>query len=210
MILTYTIMYCSVLSALVPIICAQQKRRALDNISSLIVYLVSISLLNDGIMMFMGKLGINNMPFAHVYGLVEGIILIVFFSRLIPLKNITTFILAVTYSICYVLNSMFHEKIFTFNGYARSTEALLMLTLSIFALYKFYVKEEDVFIDKSPHFWLVIGILVYFSCAFFSFLLSTEILSQVPDRFYNSWIIHNFSNIVKNVIFATGLWRLKL
>jgi hypothetical protein len=209
MILGYSILFGSVMSGTIPLALAWTRRRVLNQTLSIIISLIALSLTVDTIMVCVGFSGINNMPLAHAYGLIEGILLLTFFSRLLSLPKRGWINAIIAYSVLYCLNSAFHEDIFTFNSHARTTEALMMLMLSVYALYRFYTKEEDIFIEKSPEFWMVIAILVYFSGALFSFLLSTEILSERPERFYSSWILHNTSNSIKNILFAVGIWKVK-
>lgn len=205
--LALAIMYASILSPFLPIVVGRQKRLALDASLSLIFYLILISFAFDATMFILASNSINNLPLAHAYGLIEGILLILFFSRLTAMTRDVTIVLVAVYAGGYLLNSILHETIFTFNSKSRSAEALLMLVLCVYALYQFYTKEDDIFIEKSPQFWVVIAIMVYFSGALFSFLLSSDMLSRSPERFYSSWILHNVSNLVKNLLFAVGLWK---
>ena len=202
------ILYGSIFSPVIPIMAATLRRKALDRTSLLILYLVLLSFTIDLVMMWVAMQKKTNIPLAHFYGLLEGALLIGFFGLLTGRKKLTQMLLP-GYVILYVANSAFVESIYVFNAWSRSAEALLMMVLSVFAFHQFYTKEEDIFIEKSPQFWFVIGIFAYFSGALFSFLLSTDMLTQSPDVFYGSWVLHNLCNILKNVVFALGLWKLK-
>ena len=206
---TRILMYGSIFSPVLPLFIAWQRRSGLNRTFSLLVTLISIALACDIVNTVLALQRVNNMPVAHIYGLLEGLLLLAFFDRLLTWKKMTWAILCVAYTMLYVVDSIFFESIFTFNAWSRSLEALTMIVLCVVAFNSFYQREENIFIEKSPHFWMVIGILTYFSGALFSFLLSTDMLSQAPDRFYGSWMLHNFSNVLKNVIFTIGLWRLK-
>jgi K+ transporter len=185
------------------------KRKGLDRTFTILTTLIAIALLCDLGSVMLGFNGINNLPFAHAYGLIEGVLLITFFYLLLEWKKRTWTVVAILYAILYVADSIFLESIFEFNAGSRSVEALMMIVFCVMAFNMFYAREEDIFIEKSPHFWIVIGILTYFSGALSSFVLSTDMLSQSPDRFYGSWMLHNFSNMLKNVIFTIGLWRIR-
>jgi hypothetical protein len=202
-------MYGSVLSPVLPLVTAWTKRKGLDRTFSILIILIAVAFLSDVVNIIFAFLHLNNLPIAHAYGLLEGILLIKFFDSLLGWKKSTWTLVAVTYTLLYLADSIFLESIFSFNAWSRSVEALLMIALCVMAFRMFYDKEEDIFIEKSPHFWMVIGILTYFSGALFSFLLSTDMLSQSSERFYGSWMLHNFSNLLKNVIFTIGLWRIR-
>lgn len=203
------LMFGSILSPLLPLLTGWQRRKGLDQTFSILLTVIATAFLFDLVNTILAFQRINNLPLAHAYGLLEGLLLIKFFDRLLEWKKSTWTAVAVTYTLLYVADSIFLESIFSFNAWSRSVEALLMIALCVMAFSMFYSKEEDIFIEKSPHFWIVIGILTYFSGALFSFLLSTDMLSQSADRFYGSWMLHNFSNLLKNVIFTVGLWRIK-
>ncbi len=202
-------MYGSVLSPLLPLITAWTRRKGLDRTFIILTIAIAIALIADVANITLAFMQVNNLPVAHAYGLLEGILLITFFSYLLNWKNQTWTSVAIAYTLVYVADSIFLESIYSFNAWSRSLEALLMIGLCVMAFSMFYSREEDIFIEKSPHFWIVIGILTYFSGALFSFLLSTDMLSQSSERFYGSWILHNFSNVLKNIIFTIGLWRIR-
>lgn len=203
-------MYGSVLSPLLPLITAWTRRKGLDRTFIILTIAIAIALIADVANITLAFMQVNNLPVAHAYGLLEGILLITFFSYLLNWKNQTWTGVAIAYTLVYVADSIFLESIYSFNAWSRSLEALLMIGLCVMAFSMFYSREEDIFIEKSPHFWIVIGILTYFSGALFSFLLSTDMLSQSSERFYGSWILHNFSNVLKNIIFTIGLWRIRV
>lgn len=201
-------MYASIASPLLPIFFAVRRRKSLNDVLLLIVALVVISVATDVAMLMLGMKRINNLPVAHVYGLIEAGLLILFFARINAFSNTTRYLLLTAYSTFYIFNSVFNESIFVLNGFARSIEAFMVLFFCIYTMYRFYVKEEDVFIEKSPTFWIVIGILFYFSGALFSFLLAAEIFSRTPDNLFGSWVLHNISNILKNILIAVGIWKI--
>jgi hypothetical protein len=202
-------MYGSLLSPLPGIFLGMRRLRIMDKAMGLILIVMTVSFLSDIVMLLLAKFGHRNLPVAHVYGFAEGVILTQFFRIQIPKYNSFLAWVTLIFIVFYTMDSFFIEGIFKFNAFARSLEALLMIILSIIFFYFVYTEEHDIFIDKSPSFLSIVGILFYFSGAFFSFLLATDILSQSPSRFYGSWNLHNFCNLLKNIIFAIALWRVK-
>lgn len=207
--LDYFILYGSILSPMLPLSVGVVKRRGLDRSLIILLTLLTLALAAELIMVFLAFRAQNNLFVSHLFGLVEGVLLILLFREILRMRMRRYYYLLIAYVSVYTLTSIIFENIFAFNTYSRSFEALLMIGLAVLSLYVFYIREEDIFIEKSPQFWIVIGVLIYFSGALFSFLLSSDMLSQSPDRFYGSWIIHNFSNLAQNVLFTIGLWRIK-
>lgn len=176
--------------------------KKLNRYQSVITAAICLSFLAD----LLARYAIHgrNYFFLHFYGIVEAMILLYFYSLVIDDARRIIRIVAFCYLVFYLVNSFYWEW-GVFNTYGRSIECLLMISLAIALFYQFYNKEEDIFIDRSPLFWFNIAILAYFSGAFFSFILSKEILSgPLP------WMLHNASNMLKNVLFAIGLWKVRV
>jgi hypothetical protein len=203
------ILYGSILSPVLPLVVGVAKRRELSQPFVILITLVAIAFAAELIMVLLAVGGQNNLVVSHVFGLVEGALLISFFHEVLRMPKRRYRYLLTAFILLYISISILFDNILEFNTYSRSFEALLMVVFAILSLHLFYVKEEDIFIEKSPEFWIVIAVLIYFSGGLFSFLLSSDMLSQSPDHFYGSWIIHNFSNLVRNILFTIGLWRIK-
>jgi len=62
-------------------------------------------------------------------------------------------------------------------------------------------------IHKDPTIWIVIAALVYYSGTIFLFIVSNYFLKFDVSMHAVLWAFHNVLNIVKNILFATALWR---
>lgn len=151
--------------------------------------------------------GSINVKALHLYGFVEALIVVTFYYFVLGERAWVKYLLA-GFTICYAVDAFFIEPD-QFNAIGSSLEALMIIFLSLRLFYQFFSEEEEIFLDKSPVFWINIAFLVYFSGALFSFILSTDILSQSRDRFYTSWALNNISNFLKNLLLAVGFWRIK-
>lgn len=80
-----------------------------------------------------------------------------------------------------------------------STSALLLIVFSILYLFEEIQTPKIEFIYANAKFWVVIGIMIYFSGTFFFFLQFSE-LSK--DDQSNLWIINLICIIIKNIFFA--------
>jgi len=202
------LMYISIFSPLPGLLIGWRFARSYSGNIRIILMMIALSFLSDMVMRGLSLIGVkNNLPVAHLYGLLEGYLLLTFFYHKLSKYRLVIIISGLIFIISYIIDATFISKLVTFNTFSRTLEAGIMIILSVLYFFDIYQNETDIFIDKNPEFWLVTGILIYFSGAFFSFLLSSEILSQSPERFYSSWILHNVSNIVKNFIFFFALWK---
>lgn len=193
------LIYLSVFSPLIPLIVI--LRTGCNGLYWVIISFVLASFSADVISIYI--IDGTNYSFLHGYGLVEALILFFFFYKVLNRNNWIPYT-ALAYSIYYLINSLFIEAN-TFNTLGRSTECLIMIFLCLRLFYQFFKKEEDIFLEQSPLFWINVGLLTYFSGAFFTFVLSKYILTDEP-----LWILHNLSNVSKNILIAIGLWKVKL
>ena len=207
--LTAIISKLSVFPPLLGIYIGFRGRSRLSKPVRLIFILMIISFVVDVIVMIMANYKINNLMVIHLFNLIQAIIFILFFREMFPEHVMSLNGILIAFIIFYVGDSIFITGLLKPNAISMIVQSFLMIALSIAYFYRVYVHETDIFIDKSPDFLIVLGILFYFTGAFFSWLLSSDILntSISSDKFYGSWILHNIANIVKNIIFALALWR---
>ena len=91
----------------------------------------------------------------------------------------------------------------SFDSIPVSVESILII---IYCLYYFYerISEPQVtFIYSSYHFWVIIGILIYLSGAFFLFTQADNLSNQDKS---NYWIIVYMTNILKNIFFSVAFY----
>ena len=201
--------YLSIGSVLLPITIGFYCNISKNQLTKYIFIYVVIAFISDIASFVLAKNHINNMFIFHIWGALQALLLTLFYRKI--LANFSHFItvVGIAYLLYYIINSSLIESIAKYNNVAMSVQAILMIMLSLLYFYKTYKEETSIFIDRIPEFWIVIGVLIYFSGALFSFLLATDILAQLSNRFYNSWILHNTANIIKNILFAIGLWKVR-
>jgi len=197
----------SVFSPIIPLSIAIGVNKFLAKQAKILVVLIGMAFLADLGMLILASKGINNLFIAHIFGLIELIMWMWFFQIILKYNKTTFHILAVLFSLLYVLNSIFIEPLETYNSSAQSIIAILTVLLSIIYFKNIYINEDEIFPERSPEFWFCIAIFFCHSGGLFSLLLSSDILTESPDRFYGSWIIHNALNVLKNIVFAVGLWQ---
>jgi hypothetical protein len=192
----------SIFSPLAPLLIQLVKRTKLNRFQTVILILITVSFASDLISKFILRRG--NYYLLHGYGLMEALLLVYFYSLAIAKHRNVIYIVGAVFALFYIVNSLTWEY-HKFNTYGRSIECLMMIGFSFSLFYQFYSEEEDIFIDQFPLFWINIAILTYFSGAFFSFILSKQILSskELP------WMLHNLSNFLKNILFAVAIWKIQ-
>ncbi len=168
-----------------------------------IALFVLISFLTDVLFGFI-LVGKPNYFILQLYGIFEALLLFLFYGIVLEKSKKWIIVIGIVFTLFYIYDAIWIEPD-QFNTIGRSVESFIMIVLSLTLFYQFFRKEDDIFLDKSPLFWINIGILIYFSGALFSFVMSSVILTSKL-----SWVFHNISNILKNVFIAIGLWRAKV
>lgn len=200
------LIYSSMSSPIVALIIAGKSYQRLPRSAQYMYLLMGLSLLFDLTSFTLSKLGIPNLHIINLYLLVLGYSSISFFWAIdktyfrILRPGRMLFVLA------FLLNLLFFEGPDKLNAMAFSVCSLLIISICLVFFYKIYSEEKITSLEKSGSFWVAVGLLFYFSGAMYSFLLSADILKGSPDNFYNSWILHNISNTLKNILITVGLW----
>lgn len=161
-----------------------------------IFILIVLSFISDVISIFLAETYGNNMPWFHGYQILEGGLLAYYFTNLFERRRIwkVTSILFLTF---LLINSLFLGSFFEFNTRGTSVSAIFFIALCLFFYYKTYSDEENLFIERNEHFWIVTGILIYYSGSFFTFL---------SYETFKTWMFHNMANTIKNIFLFIGFF----
>ena len=139
--------------------------------------------------------------------LVETVLYLFFYRKLIEKSDFLIFVISCVLVIFLLFELYFKNLVDDFFSFTLTIKSLSFIVLSLYYFYQVYTKEKDIFKNEAPQFWYNVGILIYFSLAFFPFLLATEMMSGLFD--YSLWFVHNIGNFSKNIIFAVGLWMVQ-
>lgn len=157
-------------------------------------------------------LHLNNMPLLHLYVPGGFILLSLFYATI--LKNLinTRIITAITivFVLYSIINSIFIQKVSTFNSYALSIESVLLIILSIFTFLVFLNQKKDSLSAQeiTGLTWINSGIFLYYTADLLLFYFGNYIMNRlsVSDSSY-TWVFHSFYSIVMNSFFIIGLWK---
>jgi hypothetical protein len=198
--------YFSIFSPLVFLMILFLKRRShFLAIDQIIIVIVILSFSTDITLKYVihGK----NYIYIFFYILIETLLLLYFFHKLLKRRSILILLMLLLFLITLVFEFIIKNPVFELFTFSPTIRCLIFIILSLNYFHHVYTKEADIFKAEAPQFWYNVGILIYFSLAFFPFLLATEILRDTFD--YTLWQVHNIGNIMKNLIFAIGIWMVQ-
>lgn len=146
----------------------------------------------------------NNYVVSHLWHIAQALILGVFFKAFTNSKFILFF--SIVYALGYGSYTFLIVGPNVFVSEIRVILNLFFIAVSIFTFYIVYQREESIFIDQTPIFWINLGVLIYFGGSLFSWLMVNYI--TLPNN-NATWALHNLSNGLKNILFAIGLWKVR-
>lgn len=103
----------------------------------------------------------------------------------------------------YITFTSSSARIQTFDTLTVSVSAITLIIFCLIFLFEKIQKPDIGFIYAKKSFWVVVGIMIYFSGTFFLFLQYSELSEQEQENF---WIINWFCIILKNIFFAIAFY----
>lgn len=193
----------SVLSVFIPLVCGLVLKQK-NKVEWLLVGLVVVSFLSDFICLYFARMGQSTYWIINTYQYAETVLVFVFFYFVLGRKK---YVLALLFFIL-CLSIVDHVDVGNHALYHRtlSVKSLVVIVCCLIYFVDVFNRESDIFIEYNPVFWMVVGLLVYFSGSLFSWILSSYASPTNPYK----WMFHNLANILKNILFAIGLWKARL
>lgn len=195
----------SIISALIPVgVYLRSFKIEKPQYMKLLFGITLISLASDFISLAYYKLtGLPNYWLINIYGVIDAFLLVILFYSIFKYQWIALFCL-MSFLILFSY-SFFYVGVEQLWGVGMTLKNLAIMLLTILSLYFLFKKEEELFMEQNPIFWILIALLTYTSGSLFSWLLSSDIL-----KIQGAWKLHNVANILKNILFAIGLWKARV
>ncbi|HVU93785.1 MAG TPA: hypothetical protein VHE34_01125 [Puia sp.] len=88
-----------------------------------------------------------------------------------------------------------------FDSLPTSVEAVLVISYCILLLYEQIKDPNIVFVYNTKKFWVIIAFFLYFSSTLFLFIYAGSFSEQQHS---NYWMINNFFDLLKNILFCVS------
>jgi len=172
------------------------------DIDKILITLVSVAFISDISLKYF--IEGRNYIYIFIYMLVESVLILIFYQKILNRKRNIILGLSLIYLVSIILELFYKNPVNDFFSYSLTVKNFIYIILALFYFIEIYRYEKDIFKKEAPQFSYNVGILIYASLAFFPVFLATELMSGLFD--FSLWYIHNIGNILKNIIFAVGLW----
>lgn len=113
--------------------------------------------------------------------------------------------LIITFTVVALGNSIFLEKLVTFNIYARSVEAFAVMVFALLYFARTLREMKVKRLEQEPMFWISCGTLIYYAASFFIFLFLMDILPY-GDLWFTYYGIHAIFVIILYLFYTIALW----
>jgi hypothetical protein len=194
---------------LLPIIMALLNYRFLSRPLKIILGFLLFSGIVNLMAVMMAHRGISNLLVFHIYAIFEFAFISWFYklyfkgrvAKIIP-------ILIGTFTILCIINVCFIQNYIVFNTYTRSLEAILIVGYGILFFSKQGALDNDFSWGEFSLNWINVGILIYYSGSFFTFIFSNYLLVAVSQRInIIIWNVVDTLLLLEYVLFAIGFYK---
>jgi len=156
-----------------------------------------------------GKLSNRNINTTGLYNFFtcfEFMFYIIFFMYLFPGANTKKKMILVMllYFIITVLNIFFFQGRKVFHTYTYMLGCLIVVVLAILYFYYLLRFPETGTLTRNPYFWIVAGLMFFYTCTFTLFGLNNFIANTIRQYTENLFIIQDILNILLYTSFTIG------
>jgi hypothetical protein len=164
------------------------------------------SLVCDVVSYFLAKNSINTHWVGNIYLVIQFSLIIWLFREQFQNKRFNDVIL-ILFVVFYVLNLVFFQGPWVFNSVSNVVACLILISLCLYFFHRLLNDLPIVHIHRLPMLWISFAVLTYYGGNFFLFLVKNYLSYGEAGTHKLMWILHNLLNIIKNVLFAIGLWQ---
>jgi hypothetical protein len=200
------------LSILLPLFFGIYQYRVLTPAARFILLYLAVSgIINLSATVIAKTYHTNNLPLLHVLTVLELYILVLFYQQLLFSSRIPVMfrMLPLIFLAACVFNAVYVQDIYTYNSYARSLEALIIMLLAINYFAKIAASQQGSKVYPLPDFWFNTAVFLYFSGAFMLFIFSNFIVRVSRHNFNIIWNIHASLVLLMYVLFTIGFIKCK-
>jgi len=200
------IAYISAISVIVPLLTGLATWKYRSKEISLLLYLLIASLSSDMIGLILFQLARNSYFILNFFLLIQFLIC---YQLLTNKKSSYIFykIIPVGFTVIFIVNYFFIQAPWVFNSYSNSIACLILMFFSLryFNFLLTDLPEENVL--RIPLFWIAIAVLTYHSGNLVLFIVNNYLTLGSEGSHSAMWILHNFLNFFKNMIFTVAIWQ---
>lgn len=205
------LLYISYFSIVVPIYFLFRKKHALKlRQYQLLGVLLLVSAVADMVGYILIRNDISNHVVNNIYFMVSFIVLSLMYAQpLVDARPSIYSFIGVAFCL-FIWDTFCLQSITGVQSYIATFCAILSIGYAIIYYDHLLTTLPATNITRLPFFWINTAVTYYFGLNLFLFVFSTYIFENLKDEeILVVWIFHNVNNIIKNILYAIGLSRIK-
>lgn len=198
----------AILTTLLPLSLGITFFKQLGRSVQFIVILCFFTFLSDIINGTLALYGIPNSLGFRIYTAFQFSIISLFFLELYRNRNLRLAIITfLTVFVIILIVDLFALNLpsMVVEPFESTYTGIIIIVFSLIYFYKIFNEMKIQKLEKNGLFWIVSGLLFYFSSTLVLFMLSNYVLNG-EGIFWNFWLINIIANIILNIILTIGIW----
>lgn len=205
----WTLIIISSLLILFPLSIGMIRYSILKSSLKVIFYYIMVSALAEMIGWITIYYHQTNHWLINISNIMEYAFLSYYFTRIFTVSKVNTFIKYFSTIILLVITLLTFIDYKNINHYNSTAYIITCLVLMTYAMIHFYELLNSLNVPNLSyysHFWINVGVLLYFSGCFFVNLFSEIVLFGNDKSINQLWLIYHFFLIIYRIFLAIGLW----
>jgi hypothetical protein len=133
--------------------------------------------------------------------MVEGIAFMVYLFMIISSEVAKKVLIGLgVFFLLFSIVDMTRSKAESFDSIPTAVECLILIGFSIYFFYEQLKNPDSLFLYNTPNFWIVVGIILFFSGSFFVFIYAQN-NSKSPEFSYTFRMINMICGLIENILF---------
>ncbi|HET9056997.1 MAG TPA: hypothetical protein VFN30_09145 [Chitinophagaceae bacterium] len=203
----HTLIYISYFSACIPLfLTLSDVKKLKEPIIALLNILIFVAACSDLISYILIQKHQSSILVTNIYFIAQLLLLNYIFTLLLPNKKFvyTGALLFVLFTFYISLNIQGFAE---YQSWTRTTGGVILLTYSVLYYRQLLITLPAQNISQYAPFWINTAVSLYFSFNLFLFIIANYVFTNLPaDAGMLVWGFHNVNNILKNILFAVGIY----
>jgi hypothetical protein len=168
-----------------------------------------LSVVSEQIIFFLWKHHINNMPFFHVFTVLEFLLFYLFFKLELGNSFNKPYIklIAIAFPIFCLLNAVFFQNILEINTNTRPMEAAILIFFTGRGMFLSLTSNNTSTFVFNYFVWVCGALLIYFCGSFVLFIITKFLNHSNMSAYKIGWSYHAILNIIFYCFFSIAIWK---
>ena len=207
--MTLAILYASIFSILLPIAFWIQKYFKLQSyFLTILGALLLLSAASDTASYVLAMLGKPADVILNIFFVLQFALLAALYVYFLPKRKLFVYSGIALFLLCFFVVTPRYQSIQEYQSITRTVGGILLLGFSMLYYASLFTDSHVQQVTLYAPFWINSAVFVYFGFSLYLFVTSTYVFEHAtPQEAMIFWSFHNTNNILKNIIYAVGIYK---